>query len=348
MKRRVEREVEEWTVEKLHKERAQVSFPEYQRQPSLWSTEKKSLLIDSILQDIDIPKLYFNQTRDGHYEVVDGQQRLWAVWEFLDGEYPYTDHGPARRFSDLTPAQQDTIKDYEMQITVLQDADDDYLRELFLRLQLGLLLITGEKLNAAAGAMREFVFRKLAVHALLKSVGIPEKRFARETVAAQICINSFVRGKVGVFSRTRYEDLLQFFKEYERPQGPALSFFQQHSKHISSVMDRLWACLGERSKQLKNRAYLLSVYLFFEELIGLGQLGNQKEQKQFAIFVFDLWSRLREEIAAGMDRKNKELYVFETLISSAPGEKYQIERRHEKLREYYDHYKHSGKIKGDK
>src|SRR2546428_13721552 len=87
----MKRKVETWSVGRLHKERAQISFPEYQRQPNLWSTEKNSLLIDSILQDIDIPKLYFNHTGDGGYEVVDGQQRLWALWEFLDDAYSYND-----------------------------------------------------------------------------------------------------------------------------------------------------------------------------------------------------------------------------------------------------------------
>jgi len=47
------------------------------------------LLIDSILRDIDIPKLYFNRLEDGTIEVIDGQQRLWSVWEFLDDDYEY-------------------------------------------------------------------------------------------------------------------------------------------------------------------------------------------------------------------------------------------------------------------
>ncbi|SRR6266498_1461822 len=158
----MKRKVEDWSVERLHKERGQLSFPEYQRQPNLWSTEKKSLLIDSILRGIDIPKLYFNRTDDG-YEVVDGQQRLWALWEFLDDAYVYKDQGRARRFSSLSRTQREAITKYELQVVIVQDADDEYLRQLFLRLQLGLLLITGEKLNAASGAMKEFIFGKLAL-----------------------------------------------------------------------------------------------------------------------------------------------------------------------------------------
>jgi hypothetical protein len=343
----MKRKVEAWSVGRLHKERAQISFPEYQRQPNLWSTEKKSLLIDSILQDIDIPKLYFNHTDDGGYEVVDGQQRLWALWEFLDDAYSFNDQGKPKRFSSLSNPQRGAITNYELQVVVFEDADDDYLRELFLRLQLGLLLITGEKLNASSGAMKDLVFKKLASHPFIREVGIPARRFAKQTLAAQICINSFTKTKLGFFARTRYEDLLQFFKEYEHPQGKDLQFFQSQTGKIMTVMDGLIACLGDNATQLRNRAYILSVYLLFEELFSEGKISTTKEQRTFALFVFELWRRLREEIEAGMDRQNQELYTFETLVSSAPGEKYQIERRHQKMSEYYAYFNKTQKVKGD-
>ncbi len=342
------RKVEDWSVERLHKERARISFPEFQRQPNLWSTEKKGLLIDSILRDIDIPKLYFNHTDDGGYEVVDGQQRLWALWEFLDDAYPYKYQGKPKRFSNLSRSQREAITKYELQVAVFQDADDEYLRQIFLRLQLGVLLITGEKLNVASGAMKAFVFDKLVRHPFIKNVGIPARRYAKQTLTAQICINSFTRVKLGFFARTRYEDLLQFFQEYEHPQGKDLQFFQEAGKKIIIVMDQLTACLGDRTKQLRNRSYILSVYLLFEELANEGKVGSPKEQRIFARFVFELWRRLKEEIKAGMDRKNRELYAFETLVSSAPGEKYQIERRHQKMSEYFKHFRETEKIKGDK
>jgi len=87
------------------------------------------------------------------------------------------------------------------------------------------------------------------------------------------------------------------------------------------------------------------VYLLFEE-IGSG-LTTVKDQKKFVDFVFALWRRLRQEVSAGIDRKNRELYAFEAMLSSASGERYQIERRHQKMREYYEHFRHTGNIKGD-
>lgn len=343
----MKRKVEPWPIEKLYKERTRISFPEYQRQPNLWLREKKSLLIDSILQDIDIPKVYFNHTGGGNYEVIDGQQRLWAIWGFLDEDYPYLSDGKLQKFSELSAAQKNIIRKYELQVTVFENADDSYLRELFVRLQLGLLLNVGERLNAASGEMKELVFDKLACHQFITHLGIPDRRFAKETLCAQICINSFTHEKLGEFARTRYEDLLAFFKEYEHPQGKDRGLFQMLAKRISAVLDQLWRCFGDNTKRLRNRSYILSVYLFFEEIGSKDGEVSPKEQKIFARFIFKLWQRLREEVSAGFDRKNRELYLFETLLSSAPGEKYQIERRHQKLVEYYNHFKKTEKIKGD-
>ncbi len=341
----MKRRVENWTIEKVSKARSRISFPEYQREPNLWSTEKRRLLIDSILRDIDIPKLYFNETRDKIIEVVDGTQRLWSIWEFIDDEYTYTSDRKSWKFSELPDAQRNKIRNYELQITIFDDAPDEYLRELFVRLQLGLLLVTGEKLHAASGAMKDFVFGKLATHRFVRSLNVPARRYARQTLGAQVSINSFSRARTKTFYRTRYEDLLFFFEEYARPQGKDLQFFRDQSKRILTVLDHLWGCFGEKTSGLSNRSYILSIYLLFEELGD--SLNSQRAEKIFVDFVFALWTRLRQEVRAGIDRKNRELYAFETMLSSAPGERYQIERRHQRLIQYYEHFKETSKIVGD-
>ena len=341
----MKRRVEEWTIDKVNKTRPEISFPEYQRQPNLWSFEKQALLIDSILQDIDIPKLYFNRTKDKRYEVVDGQQRLWSIWNFFDEEYEVITNGKALKFSKLLESQRKTIRDYVLQITIIDEVEDDYLRKLFLRLQLGLLLVTGEKLNALTGQMKDFVFRKLSHHKFVGTLKVSERRRTKETLCAQMAINSFRKAKLNSFARTRYEDLEFFFKEYEHPIGGDLEFFRDQTRKITSELDALWDCFGTATRKLSNRSYVLSVFLLFEE-IGT-TLSSRGDKEIFVKFIFVLWERLREEVARGMDRKNRQIYKFETMLSSAPGERYQIERRHEALLKYYDHFKKTDKILGD-
>jgi hypothetical protein len=273
---------------------------------------------------------------------VDGQQRLWSIWEFIDDQIPYQTARGRVFFSEMTSAERRVIKNYTFQITVFDDADEDYLRELFVRLQLGLLLNTGEKLHAATGKMKNFVFGPLSNHRFIKHLGIPTRRYAKETLAAQISINSFSLDKNKQFARTRYEDLSNFFIEYADPKGPELTRFNEQTRHILNNLDTLWHCFGSETKDLKNRSYILSVYLFTETR-GI----NNNEDRPFVDFIFLLWKRLREEANKGMDRRNRELYTFQSYLSSAPGEQYQIAGRDKQLRNFFEHYKLRKKIVGD-
>jgi hypothetical protein len=349
---KAKRDVETWSIEKLVEEQTQISFPDFQREKKLWSTLQKAALIDSILKDIDIPKLYFNRKAKNDFEVVDGQQRLWAIWDFFGNVYSCQINGDQLTFSDLDKPHyksiRDTIKNYKLQITVFDKADDDYLRLLFKRLQFGLLLNTGEKLNAESGEMKTLVFENLAKHNFIQELGFPKERerFARATLCAQICINSFTREKLnGAFARTRYEDLLHFFKDYQKPTGSDRTFFNKQSQKIVLMFDQLWQAFGEDTKTLKNRSYIFSIYLLFEELGGEDGKVSTTDKKTFPEFVLTLWKQLKDESAKGFNRTDEELYKFQTYLSSAPGERYQIEKRHKKLKDFYIHFKKTGKIK---
>ena len=60
--------------------------PEYQRRLR-WSTAQKSKLIESLLLNIPVPPVFLYENDAARYEVMDGQQRLNAVREFVAGEF---------------------------------------------------------------------------------------------------------------------------------------------------------------------------------------------------------------------------------------------------------------------
>lgn len=63
--------------------------PEYQRRLR-WSTAQKSKLIESLLLNIPVPPVFLYESDAARYEVMDGQQRLNAVKEFLAGDFALT------------------------------------------------------------------------------------------------------------------------------------------------------------------------------------------------------------------------------------------------------------------
>ncbi len=57
--------------------------PDFQRQANVWDPQRKSRLIESILLRIPLPSFYFSEDFDGSYAVVDGLQRLCAIFHFM-------------------------------------------------------------------------------------------------------------------------------------------------------------------------------------------------------------------------------------------------------------------------
>ena len=72
-------------IDKIYKRRDRYEIPEWQRQ-EVWSRSKRQNLIDTILRGWKLPKFYFLKDSDEPetYEVVDGQQRLAAIFDFFD------------------------------------------------------------------------------------------------------------------------------------------------------------------------------------------------------------------------------------------------------------------------
>lgn len=60
----------------------------FQRTGDVWGTKDKVKFIESILMDIPIPFIYLAEGKRGNLIVIDGRQRLTALFDFLDNKYP--------------------------------------------------------------------------------------------------------------------------------------------------------------------------------------------------------------------------------------------------------------------
>lgn len=81
--------------------------PEYQRRLR-WSNTQKSRLIESLLLNVPVPPVFFYENDLARYEVMDGQQRLNAIKEFLSNEFSLVglqilSSLNGRRYSKLPP-----------------------------------------------------------------------------------------------------------------------------------------------------------------------------------------------------------------------------------------------------
>ena len=52
-----------------------------------WKFDKKSRLIESIILDIPIQAIYLSEENENKYEIIDGQQRIRTITEFVSNKF---------------------------------------------------------------------------------------------------------------------------------------------------------------------------------------------------------------------------------------------------------------------
>lgn len=128
------------------KERIQLS-PSYQR-GNVWTQKQKSELIESILMGIPLPIMYFFQDDNGIKQVVDGKQRLSALFDFIDNKFALAELSimnglKGKKFKDLEGIDQGKIEDYKVSINVIKPPTPDRIKfDIFDRVNRG-----GTRLN---------------------------------------------------------------------------------------------------------------------------------------------------------------------------------------------------------
>jgi len=130
--------------------------PPFQRNP-VWVNRQKSYLIDTILNKFPIPEIYMQETIDrkgkAKYIIVDGQQRIRAILEFLSGQYCMDSKDSPdfadMFFDDLSPIQKQDIFKYNFVIRILPDVADTLLREIFQRLNKNTVALNKQELRQA-------------------------------------------------------------------------------------------------------------------------------------------------------------------------------------------------------
>lgn len=269
------RHSEIWTVAGICRRQAGINpQPAYQRGP-VWTLGQKQLLVDSILRDLDVPKLYLRElVRDEFlHEVIDGQQRMRAVCEFRSDQWSLSwecDAVPGckiagKKFSQLPDAVKDLFDQYELHFVILRDAEQEEVEEMFLRLQNGTTLKSAEKRNAMPGEMGRFV-RELVKHPFFARLPFDNYRFTHDELAAQMTLLEIEGVPTDVRSRhleRMYCDHLEFAHD-----GPVAA-------KVRRALSFLARAFKEKPAGLKKTA-ALSLYFLTSRLLDTHALEGRE------------------------------------------------------------------------
>ena len=147
--------------------REMVINPNYQRNSGLWSLSAKSYFIDTILEQYTFPSIYIRQNLDPQKkipikEIVDGQQRISTIREFIRGELRLNKSSKRfvnMKYGDLSEEEKYQFSLYQVPLNLITLASDEDILELFRRINtFTTTLLPAEKRHASyQGKFKWFV-----------------------------------------------------------------------------------------------------------------------------------------------------------------------------------------------
>ena len=188
-------------------------MPDVQR-TLVWTTDQKRLLIDSLIREYDVPKIYMKQAFEegiAYYDVYDGQQRLDAIYNFFENKFSLGNEDDVKiegesisvgnkHYKDLDGRVKARLAQTNLSCVILEDFTDEQADDLFLRLQHGTPLNAAEKRRAIPGNMRDVV-KELAKHKIFSKSGFVDyknTRYAFEDSVAKVLHQFICQDHAGI------------------------------------------------------------------------------------------------------------------------------------------------------
>lgn len=325
------------------------SSPPYQRESGLWSRERKQLFIDSLFNNFDVPKLYFHQISpqtEWHYAIIDGKQRLDALWDFVVGDLeladdfelstPELDHPPSgkAKFASLTDDWQQVFLAKQLDVVLVQEATEDDIEDLFSRLNNGEPLNAAEKRNAMGGKI-PILIRSIAGHPYFKDhVAIKNTRYQHYESAAKLLLLEKTQRDTGAI----YADLKKRFLDHLVRQGASIpdadsAGLKRRVDAQLKVNTNIFS--GKPDQLLNKQAYIPMYYLWVKVMTTEYASGPQFHAKlrQF----LEYFHVMRQENLNKIPEEERDpvLLEFGRLVQQGTNDLNSIQDRVSMLRRYF-------------
>ncbi|ARU29072.1 DUF262 domain-containing protein [Cellvibrio sp. PSBB006] len=298
--------------------------PEYQRNGDVWSLSKKQLLMDSLINRYDLPKIYFHKLRNDaegrDYAIIDGRQRLEAIWQFIDGDYSLGEDIDYLKdksidlrgmtYNDLAknhPKIKNQFDGTLLPIMVVDTDDLDLIEDMFSRLNEAVPLNAAEKRNAIRGHCIEAVTKLSKQNLFTKKVRFSNRRYQHREAAIKLlylehCLST--DGKIIDIKKVYLDGFAKKFKKSNR------SHIETILHSVGGITKYLASIFTDKDKLLTAQA---SLPVYF--LVARHQLHSDGQI-----------TLTRKQIEDFQDRRRDNRIVAEDSIESAEFELLEYDR----------------------
>jgi uncharacterized protein with ParB-like and HNH nuclease domain len=206
----------------------------------VWDDARSSRLIESLLINVPIPVCYFAEVDDA-YSVIDGQQRLTAIYRYINNEFSLSSLKirsdlNRKRFHELGVADKRTIQQRSLRcIVILKESDPDIRFDVFDRLN-----STSVKLNAQElrNSLYRGAFNELIIN-LSENPMFQKIRGVKDVDKRMLDCEMVLRFFAFYFQPEKYRGVLsKFLDNYlSERQKPSQKDIIKHKEIFSRVID---------------------------------------------------------------------------------------------------------------
>lgn len=288
---------------------------EYQR-GDIWKESQKIELIRSIVNRYSIGVLVLFVNEKGKYEILDGQQRVLTIQQYLSGNLDVS-KADLPLYTQLDLQEKALLDAYCVFYLKLKSHDPDSKEEdivqTFLRLQEGTPLNKAEKINAQRGAFKDAFKMIRSQHPLFGLLG-KDKRFRFRQLAAEL-LTLELEGdfKNMVFPDLSLTQLIETAQKHKKDISKSkMTFFKGNLDYLHDSLNILLTAF--------KPAELISFYLLVSHL-RRAKADNSDLKNELAVFcrtfleTLNKFSMYDTKPPRSMSRADFDLYLRYKLLA---------------------------------
>jgi hypothetical protein len=327
--------------------------PEYQRLGKIWAKEKKQLLIDSIINNYDIPKIYFHYLASTSINIndsnkllaiIDGKQRIEAIQDFVENKFRLSDNfvfiqDPSinlkgytyKRLQDEYPKIAFDFDDYVFDLVFIETDERERIEELFLRLNEGVPLNNAERRKSFGGFLVNYSLQEInQLDFFTSKVAFENKRLEHFDLYTKLILVEH-SSDLKSFTKATLDKIIKDNKIENEEIKLSLNSLNQKLVSITNLFE-------ERDQLLKSKSIIPLYYLFFfNENLDSFSIKIEYLKK------FDQLRKINRKDTP-QNKINQVLIEFDRLNQQGANQKKSLEKRLTILNRYFEQFKTNSNV----